>query len=466
MPPTGVGLTGVAAHDAARGVLVTVLLHAQHQSSGETALITTSGDLTRLLSPTAHRLHSVSGLTVAASLEEAVTVLKEHQQHQAPDTANAPGRSTAHRPAGQPPRVFLTHTPQDSSSAHSLKAALAATSGTAIAVLVGAWPHGATWEITATGHAYDNTDEQPARQRMCVLNAAAAADLLTVISQARTQPGHHEPLPRAADQPVTQARVPRQTARGDAPPMPRRTTGRRLGLQILGDTMLQCHGQPVTIRRTAARQALVFLAVHPDGANSRDLTSAIWPGLPAHTVTTRLYTTLSDLRKAVAAVSDVPLIEHTGDRYRLRRDHIEVDLWRFHAAVEHAATAVTARPAAWQAVINAHTGNLAAGHDWPWLNPPREALRRHVIDAYTALAATQPDPRRALSLLQDAIRIDPYNEDLHRRAIHALEALGDHAAAEDLLTTFNRRLTDAGMEHFIPNEEVRQPRAASSGQKH
>ncbi|WP_269458443.1 BTAD domain-containing putative transcriptional regulator [Micromonospora coriariae] len=194
--------------------------------------------------------------------------------------------------------------------------------------------------------------------------------------------------------------------------------------------------------------------------------TTIWPGLPAHTVTARLYTTLSDLRKAVTAVSDAPLIEHTGDRYRLRRDHIEVDLWRFHAAVEHAATAVTARPAAWQAVINAHTGNLAAEHDWPWLNPPREALRRHVIDAYTALAATQPNPRRTLSLLQDAIRVDPYNENLHRRAIHALEALGDHAAAEDLLTTFNRRLTDAGMEHVIPHQEVRTPRAASSGQKH
>ncbi|MGQ5263333.1 BTAD domain-containing putative transcriptional regulator [Micromonospora sp. ZYX-F-536] len=466
VPPAGVGLTGVAADDAARGVLVTVLLRALHQRSAGTALITTIGDLTRLLGPSAQRIHSVSGLTVAASLQEAVTVLEEHPHHQTPDTTTGQGSSSANCPSRQPPRVLLTHTPQDPGTARRLKAALAATGGTAIAVLVGAWRHGATWEITATGHAYDGTQEQPATPRMCVLNAAAATDLLTVISQAQPHPGHNTPLTSAADPPPTRARVPRQTARGQAPTTPRHTTKQPLHLQILGDTTLKSHGQPVTIRRTAARQALVFLAVHSGGANSRDLTTAIWPGLPAHTVTARLYTTLSDLRKAVAAVSDVPLIEHAGDRYRLRRDHIEVDLWRFHAAVEHAATAVTARPAAWQTVINAYTGNLAAEHDWPWLNPPREALRRHVIDAYTALAATQPDPRRALSLLQDAIRVDPYNEDLHRRAIHALEALGHHAAAEDLFTTFNRRLTDAGMEHVIPEKEVRQPRAASSGQKH
>ncbi|MFF0372759.1 hypothetical protein ACFYPS_36745, partial [Micromonospora sp. NPDC005087] len=198
VPPTGVGLTGVAADDAARGVLVTVLLHALHRRSGETALITTSGDLTRLLGPTACRLHAVSGLTVTASLEEAVTVLKEHQQHQTPDTATGLASRSAHVPAGQMPQVILTHTPPESSTAHRLEAALAATSGTTIAVLVGAWPHGATWEITATGHAYDNTTEQPERRRMCVLNAAAAADLLAVISQARPQPGHHEPLPPAA----------------------------------------------------------------------------------------------------------------------------------------------------------------------------------------------------------------------------------------------------------------------------
>ncbi|MBQ0905486.1 hypothetical protein [Micromonospora sp. U21] len=86
---------------------------------------------------------------------------------------------------------------------------------------------------------------------------------------------------------------------------------------------------------------------------------------------------------------------------------MDVDLWRFRAAARHAAIAAVHQAAAWRAVIDSYTGDLAAGHTWPWLDPPREAARRHVIDAYAAVAAGQSDPRLTLSVLEAGIRVDP-----------------------------------------------------------
>jgi DNA-binding SARP family transcriptional activator len=99
-----------------------------------------------------------------------------------------------------------------------------------------------------------------------------------------------------------------------------------------------------------------------------------------------------------------------------------------------------------QAVVDAYTDDLAAGYAWPWLEPPREATRRHAVNAYVALAASHADPSGTLALLQGGIRVDPYNENLHLRAMNALGALGDHAAITDLCDSYTRRLAAVGLE--------------------
>ncbi|RKF19156.1 hypothetical protein [Micromonospora globbae] len=62
-----------------------------------------------------------------------------------------------------------------------------------------------------------------------------------------------------------------------------------------------------------------------------------------------------------------------------------------------------------------------------------------------ALTDTADDARRALTLLQAAIRIDPYNTHLHTRAVNLLTALGEHHAAHELRDAYARRLTQAGL---------------------
>ncbi|MFD0784352.1 hypothetical protein ACFQZ8_10560, partial [Micromonospora azadirachtae] len=56
-----------------------------------------------------------------------------------------------------------------------------------------------------------------------------------------------------------------------------------------------------------------------------------------------------------------------------------------------------------------------------------------------------PDAQHALAWLQAGLRVDPYNADLHTRAVNTLIALGDHATADELREAYARRLADAGI---------------------
>ncbi|WP_124775590.1 AfsR/SARP family transcriptional regulator [Micromonospora inaquosa] len=234
----------------------------------------------------------------------------------------------------------------------------------------------------------------------------------------------------------------------------------------MGEPTLLVDGEPLTIRRSAALQILVFLATsHPTGANTSQLADAIWPGVPRRSLTGRLYTTLSELRTVIRDASGLHVIEHTDDRYRLNPAHLNVDLWQLQAAIHHAASAVTDTTAAWQAVVDAYPADLAAGRIWPWLDPIREATRRHAIDACAALADAEPDPPRRLALLQAGLRIDPYNADLHARAHTALTTRGDREAATKLHAHYLCLLSEAGLDDDAPNHLPSRASNATGGSR-
>ncbi|MBQ1050816.1 hypothetical protein KBX50_20370 [Micromonospora sp. C51] len=416
-PPTGVGLVGPGALNAARGLLITALLATARQTTVE--LVITRRAVDMLLGPAALRLRPGTGLRVADNLAHAAALLA------APGTA-----SVLSGPAGDGrPPVLILDEPPPGSLANIL------TIGVMTVTVLGAWPHGTTWHVEADGHTH--ASKENTGLRVCVLDPVATADLLTVT-------GHlHPPAPATPTHPRPRAQAPRQTA-------PQHDTirpGKRLLVRVLGEPTLLIDGTAMAVRRTAAQQALVFLAVHPDGVDSHLMAEALWPGLPGHRLTGRLYTTLSELRTAVRDTTGISMIDRTSDRYRLHPDHVDVDLWHLHAAVDHAASALTDPTTAWHTVIDTYTGDLAAGYLWPWLIPHRETARRHVLDAYAALAATEPDSKQALAYLQGGIRIDPYNADLHQRAARILNDIGEHTAATSLTDRYTRRLATAGLTH-------------------
>ncbi|MFK3980589.1 BTAD domain-containing putative transcriptional regulator [Micromonospora sp. NPDC050397] len=456
LPTAGLSLTGPGAADAARGMLITALLAGlRHpRTPSLVRLITTTPDITMLLGVTDPWVHDVPGLHLADSVQDAVALL-EAQPHQRPQPDSSPSHTDPPVAVPDDPLILLIQTPTTSGAAARLTAALRDRDGDTIAVLLGAWPQITTWHVEVTGHSHDVNTPNLAGPRLCVLDAIATTDLLTVISHTQpTQANAHRPPQSKDPQPAPRTVIPRQAPGYDTSPTKPTANPQlqRWKLRILGVPALLCDGQTVSVRRSAAMQALVFLAVHRQGATSRQLTEAIWPGVPAHTVTGRLYTTLSELRATIRAASGPDIVHHHHDRYQLAQDHLDVDLWRLQAAADEATTALVDRSLACQAVVDGYTGELATQQPWPWLDAPRELTRRLVIDAYAVLAAEQHDPHHTLTLLQDAIRVDPLNEDLHRQAVHALAALGNHAAVQELLDNYHRRLTTARLE---PNDDLR-----------
>jgi DNA-binding SARP family transcriptional activator len=442
---TVVALTGAGAADAARGALVTGLLAALHDPPGTIRLVITRRTLITLLpSATSELVGALAGLAVTDALDQALALIGSRLPPLAARQAAEPPHDAQH--ATPPPLLLITDTPPAPDA--EVTTSLAAAGATAL--IVGAGPLAGTVSIGPGGHTTGPAGS--AGPRMCVLNSVAAMDLLTIIAQPSPPPVMEHPTTRPGPghaQPSRggQVRVPRQAAAHRTMASSAPKSRARVELRVLGKPALQVDQHAVTIRRSAALQVLVYLAVHHDGATTAELVGAIWPGLPPHTVTGRLYTTLSELRTSIRNTCGLTLVLHTDDRYRLDDQHLDVDLWRLRAAAQHAATTLTGSAEAWRAVIDAYTGDLAAAHTWPWIDPPRESTRRIVLDAYATAAATATatDPHRSLHFLQEGIRVDPYNEDLHRRAIDALTALGDHAGAARLRDAYRRRLELAGI---------------------
>ncbi|MGC4855177.1 hypothetical protein ACLQ24_17730 [Micromonospora sp. DT4] len=438
-PRAGVGLTGPGAQDAARGLLVTSLLAGRHHPA--VSVIVTRPVLAGLLGPTAETLgRRLPGLAVIDNVGQAAGFFSGNHPGR-----GLGGRDQAHRNTQEgtdaPGPTLIVDAASATDNAETLVSLAIASA--AVAVL-GRWPAGQTWQVDPSGRTHHQDGSGSAGPRMCVLTQVTATDLLTVIAHPDPTP----PEPRTSGpsrSPALAGRSPQWDAISQDHPVRSGNDKRRLQLRVLGEPTLLLDGHPVEIRRTAALQVLVFLAAHPDGADTRQLTEAIWPGLPRRSLTGRLYTTLSDLRAAIRSTAGVSIIEHSDDRYRLDPTGITVDLWHFRRVVRDATTTVAADATTWKAVIDACPADLAARRTWPWLDPIREATRRHVIDAHAALASASPDARQALAWLQAGIRIDPYNADLHTRAVTALITLGDHDAADVLRKGYTRRLAAAGI---------------------
>jgi DNA-binding SARP family transcriptional activator len=485
LPALGVGVTGPGAHAAARGVLAAVLsAGGPWAPSDEATITTTATDLATLLGPDAADRYPLDRLHVAGSVEDALTHLERQllrrarlaTDHETSDLTTL-HRDDADHPL--PPIVFLATAPEGP-IATALAAILAVGSRLAIAgVLLGPWPTGATWHVNADGTTRPDPTADAAGLRLNVLDTTATTDILDTLVQARPASNDLPPAPqsprptapilRTAALAPTTATAPAQPPRVNpdrvAPPRaaePARTDGHplvaqgstpavdgpRLRLSVLGKPALHLvTGDTTTqvrIRRSHGVQILVHLAVAPDGATSDELMAALWPEARPHYSRGRFHTNISELRDILAEAAGAEAITRTDERYRLDPAHLDVDVWQLAAAARRAAT--TVEPAhhadALHEVIKLYTGPVAEGHSWLWLAPYRETIRRHILDAYIGLADTETDPAAALALVQEAIRLDPYNEDVYQRAMRLHAALNSADGVTRTLRTLTERLAE------------------------
>jgi DNA-binding SARP family transcriptional activator len=252
-------------------------------------------------------------------------------------------------------------------------------------------------------------------------------------------------------------------------------------------------GGEVTGLRAKVRELLALLAVHPDGLSTDQISEALWPGAPPGRASNRLSPILAQTRRLLReaahrngdpttnpdqdqdpnshSASAVDLLPLTDGRYRLHPALLDTDYRRFTAALAVAADARSGSGdgdesyrAALQAAARLYRGEPFDGADYGWAEPIRESLRRQATDVLAALAESltpdsdnnndpgvgsggrldRPDMNaaEALTALERAVEVDPYNEELYRRIMRLHGAAGRRDAVRRTLRLLEARLLD------------------------
>ncbi len=169
LPVGGVGLTGLGATDAARGILTAALLTgAPGNPELDTQVLTTTDDVATLLRPGMVGHARPSGLNVFTDVEELLAAVETQLLHRihhwttqpGPDAAGTTAAADAAADGGPfPPLLIVTAPPAGPGPARRLAVLLTHTAGRLDirGVLLGAWPLGATWQVNPDGTIYPGT---------------------------------------------------------------------------------------------------------------------------------------------------------------------------------------------------------------------------------------------------------------------------------------------------------------------
>jgi DNA-binding SARP family transcriptional activator len=213
-------------------------------------------------------------------------------------------------------------------------------------------------------------------------------------------------------------------------------------------------GKPL---RAKAAELAAFLACHPEGADTRTIGEHLVPDVRLRSADVQVHTNVSNLRHVLGRAAGPGKGAHvikTDGRYRLDPRTVQVDLWRMRELVTNSVAAPHAdRIKALQQACDLYAGPLADGCDYDWIEPHREKARQQATEAHLMLAdALAPhDPQTACDVLDRAIRLDRYNEELYRHGMHARHRIGDRDAIRGLLRALTSALADLDTE---PDDDI------------
>ncbi|HEU0089844.1 MAG TPA: BTAD domain-containing putative transcriptional regulator [Pseudonocardiaceae bacterium] len=482
----GLGLVGPGATAAVRALVVSLLADAHRTTPGTAEVLIPAADLRTLLGdeppphPLPARLRVVDSLDAALDLAEADILSRARHAREPADSEP---------PAG--PLVLVATPPPHTEG--RLQAILDNGSTLGLAgVLLGHWRPGGTVRVRLDGTVSAVSPDLAASladTRLFTLPATDASALLELLGAAdipndpQAQDNENDPesptedpepvRPVTAAPPQIQLNIPptRTAPPGEhTPPPPSddeiadwtpqdqnprpRGADPPLQLSVLGRMHLVHHGldgAPDVIEALAPKQReiLVYLALHPGGARRETLTATIWPNAPGDRPYNSFHATLSQMRSALRAATGndlTHLVVVKDGHYSLNQDLVTVDLWQLHKALRESrhTPGEPQRLAALRHVPDLYHGELAESLTAEWLEAPREALRRDVLDALNALihALGPHDPDQVLTLLEQARTIDRYNESLYQDIIRTQARLGRHDAIPRTLTLLTAILAE------------------------
>ncbi|MGC5332811.1 AfsR/SARP family transcriptional regulator [Micromonospora sp. DT62] len=468
LPAGGTGIVGDGAPAAARAMLVAVLASGgpQHPDArGE--VITDAATLASLLDTEVAALGPWPRLHVAANIDDALAAVESRllrrsrilNEHALTDL-NELQRAVPDEEA-LPPVMLITETPPTELRMRTETALTVGASLHVSALLLGDWAHGATVEVTPDGHTkiVSGQPTEPVPPRLPVLAPVTAVQILTTLHEAQTgaPPAIASP-PAPVVVPLHASRV-QSTPEATDLPAPVMTepaadvASRRARLCVLGPPRIEditAEGRPL---RAKALEMAVYLAVHPDGATTREIGEYLEPDARISQADQRVHTNASNLRhvlgRAGSAETKNAYVVKSAGRYQLDPATVDVDVWTL-CDLMRAATIASGprRKELLTAACDLYTAPLAEGQDYEWLQPYRETVRRWGTEAHLLLAddLLERDPQAASDLLDKAIGLDRYNEALYTKAMHARHGLGDRDGIRTLLRALTKALADLDAE--------------------
>jgi DNA-binding SARP family transcriptional activator len=301
----------------------------------------------------------------------------------------------------------------------------------------------------------------PSPARLAVLDIATTRDFVTTAREATTggpPPATRAPTTAAATTTTDPAiAVALQASRSNntvaETTTPEPAAQKKARLRVLGTPHIEdvtADGRPL---RAKALELAVYLAVHPDGASTREIGEYLEPDARISQADQRVHTNASNLRHVLGRTGTTDtkrahLVKSTGE-YRLDPATVDVDVWKLRDLLRSATIASgTRRRELLTAACALYTAPLADGHDYEWLPPHRETVRRWGTEAHLLLAddLLTSDPQTASDLIDKAINLDRYNEALYVKAMHARHALADADGIRTLLRALTKTLADLDAE--------------------
>ncbi|MBT8227218.1 MAG: LysM peptidoglycan-binding domain-containing protein, partial [Dactylosporangium sp.] len=488
-PPTGgIGLRGAGAAAAARAALVTALAAGgPADPDGRVEVIIDTATVSTLFATTppaflAADRPSWPRLHLVADLDHALTLIDTRLLHRArildEHSLTDLGTLLQQVPDEEalPPILLICHAPPPEATMRTRTSLSLGIDLGVSALLLGQWAP-ASVEVAADGRtSADTATVEAVGERMAVLDTATALAILVTLHEAQT--GHRatrtgaEPDAAAAQRPpldhpvagpgpgaehpadTEPLRRPDQPPPTPDPPPGDETPRTKARLRVLGTPQVEDVTRPGRPLRGKAAEMAVYLACHPDGADTETIAEYLVPEVRRRQARQQVHTNASNLRHVLGraggpVIGGYVLKRGTTARYRLDPTTVAVDLWQVHELLGRAqlASAPTRTDLLRQA-CEIYTAPMAHGCDYEWIEPHREKARRWGTEAHLLLAddLLESDPQAASDLLGKAIGLDRYNEELYRKAMHARHRLGDADGIRALLRALTKALADLDAE--------------------
>ncbi len=219
-------------------------------------------------------------------------------------------------------------------------------------------------------------------------------------------------------------------------------------VRILGPVEIVDATRPCPTQK--AEELIVYLALHPSGADPDSLMEALWPKEPPSPG--RLRNEVSRARQTLGHDPDrEPYLPHASHgRYQLS-ERVRLDLDRFRAHVAVAREEVQA-PVHLRAALELVRGRPleTASRGYGWASPFIYPLEAEIVDAAHRLAQTCLDagqPQQAMWAVERGLRAGPFSEILHRDWMRAADAAGDTAQVHAIMDRLRQQLAEDAQGH-------------------